>query len=214
MPRYLCKTWGHWAENIGSRTVERVVISEMEIWEVGRDPDYWVSLRAGPVASPPPFCFVSVSDFPEHLTWGGDPARWSQLNSGLTHDWPQCLKFIIRVRSQHTWQCRLSPQAYSHQLSCLLRFGPQSSWSSDPATGCVNGPLEQHAYAAISQSKGHNRCLRRKCQRVGQNSYKNKVACFLRGISEGLWFVEIALAQCKKKKIVCFALSHFIWKLL
>lgn len=38
------------------------------------------------------------------------------------------------------------------------------------------------------------------CQRVGQKSYKNKMAYFVSEISEGLLLVEIALAQCKKKK--------------
>lgn len=31
---------------------------------------------------------------PEHLTWESYPERWSQFNSGLTHDWSHFPEFV------------------------------------------------------------------------------------------------------------------------
>lgn len=123
---------------------------------------HWGSSKVGPAALP--FYIVSVNAFPEHITRESYPGRWSQLNSDLTHDWSQSLKFLIRVGSQHSWHCTFSPQMYAHQLSLSAMI-----WASEfLIIWCYNRisfwpHLEWQACAAMSPSEGHTRCLIHMC---------------------------------------------------
>ena len=97
-------------------------------------------------------------------------------------------------------------------------LGLKSSWSSDPTTAYVVGPLEQQAYDDLSQSEGHSRqsrCLRHTCQSVGQTNQKNKVAFFPQWNFGGpmvCWDIYL-LHKLRKKSLLC-VIPLYLWVII
>lgn len=171
---------------------------------------HWGFSKVGPAA--PPSYIVSVNAFPEHLTGGSYPGRWSQLNSDLTHDWSPSLKILIRVSSQHSGHCTLSPRVYAHQLSLSAmiwaseflinwRHNRISCWPIGVTSLCCH----------VSKWRAYQMPNKRVCHGVGQKSHKNEMAYFVSEISEGLWLIEIAFAKCKKKKYYTVHSPTLMW---